>query len=99
MEQEHLTKHSLSNIGKKLKTTTLLCAGYTGQTSLHVTLFQIVIDQITTYSVDDLGKRIVQTTNKISQVFFINHSIVILLFLFLCEKVNKNKRIQEKIFC
>lgn len=92
-----LTKHSLSNLGKKLKTATLLCAGDTGQTRLK--LFQIVIDQITTCSVDDLGKRIVQTTNKISQVFFINHSIVILLFLFLCEKVNKNKRKQEKIFC
>lgn len=52
---------------KQLKNATLQCAGDIGHTS--VKMFQMAIDQITTCSMADLGDRISQTTDKLSEVF------------------------------
>ncbi|CAC5356902.1 unnamed protein product [Mytilus coruscus] len=61
-----LEKNMFDQTWKKLKTATLQCAGDIGHSSVRI--FQMTIDLITTCSVDDLGERILQTTDKLSEV-------------------------------
>ncbi|VDI00446.1 Hypothetical predicted protein [Mytilus galloprovincialis] len=61
-----LEKNMFDQTWKKLKTATLQCAGDIGHSSVRV--FQMTIDLITTCSVDDLRERILQTTDKLSEV-------------------------------
>lgn len=62
-----LEKNKFDQTWKKLEKATLQCAGDIGHTSVKI--FQMTIDSITTCSVDDLKKRILQTTDQLSEVF------------------------------
>lgn len=61
-----LDKNQFDKYWKKLKNATMQCAGDIGHTS--VKMFQMAIDQITTWSVVDLGVNILQTTDKLTEV-------------------------------
>lgn len=68
-----LEKNMFDQTWKKLEKATLQCAGDIGHTS--VKMFQMTIDSFTTFSVDQLEKRILQTTDNLSKVCIFNSMI------------------------